>query len=70
MYVTLRPRLDEFLKRLSQMYRLILFTAAKQQYMDEIRELIDPLECYFKLVFSRNHCLKSKKDVLDFNISP
>lgn len=69
MYVTLRPRLDEFLKSLSQIYTLILFTAATEQYADEIRELIDPLECYFKLVLSRNHCLKSKKNVRDVNIS-
>lgn len=47
------------------MHRLIVFTAATQQYLDENRELIDPLDCYFKLEFFRNNCLKSKKNVLD-----
>lgn len=58
MYVTLRPYLNYFLEKMVNLYHIVLFTSATQEYADEVREIIDPDGAYIKAVFSRKHCFE------------
>lgn len=40
------------------LYHIVLFTSATQEYADEVREIIDPDGAYIKAVFSRKHCFE------------
>jgi len=50
-----RPGVAEFLKELSPIYELVLFTASVQEYADWIMGGIDPNN-YFVHRLYRNHC--------------
>ncbi len=41
-YVTKRPFLDKFLKEMSKIYNLIVFTASEKKYADSVLKIIDP----------------------------
>lgn len=49
-----RPLTEEFLKKCSKLYEIIIFTAAVQEYADEILEEIDPDHCISYKLY-RNH---------------
>lgn len=55
-YVKLRPGLMEFLKRLSENYELVLFTASKQVYAEKLISMLDPDKKYIKYRLYRDHC--------------
>lgn len=42
MYVYKRPHLEEFLKKISKLGHVSVFTASVQKYADPIIDLIDP----------------------------
>lgn len=48
---------------MSSHFNLILFTAATQEYANEVRDLIDPTGTIFKHVLSRRHCVNTAKQV-------
>ncbi len=63
MFVTLRPMLQEFLQKVTQHYDVVLFTTALQEYGLEVQELINADGSLIKGVFSREHCVLSKRQV-------
>lgn len=54
-YVCVRPGVAEFLKRLGDIYELILFTASSKFYADQVVDEIDP-ERKIKLRLYRESC--------------
>jgi len=55
-YVKFRPFLDFFLKEVSQVFDLMLFTASQQSYAGKVLGFIDPNFTFFKNVFYRESC--------------
>jgi Dullard-like phosphatase family protein len=53
----LRPGLEHFLKKMSETFELILFTASKKEYADRVLEYIDPGKKYIKHCFYREDCI-------------
>lgn len=54
-YVLKRPHVDEFLKRMGQIYECILFTASLAKYADPVADLLDK-ENIFKARLFRESC--------------
>ena len=55
-HVLKRPNLDYFLKKVSEIYNIIIFTASLSQYASPLIDILDP-ENKFKRLF-RENCLK------------
>lgn len=54
-YVLKRPHVDEFLKRMGQIYECVLFTASLAKYADPVADLLDK-ENIFKARLFRESC--------------
>lgn len=54
--VYIRPYCLEFLRRMSQKYEVVIFTAARQDYADKILDQIDPSRTLFAGRMYRQHC--------------
>jgi CTD small phosphatase-like protein 2 len=52
----LRPFCIEFIKRCSELYELVLFTASLKDYADQLASIIDPLHRWFKYRLFRDSC--------------
>jgi CTD small phosphatase-like protein 2 len=55
--LNIRPGLFTFLKKISEVYEIILFTASKKKYADNILKFLDPERKYFSHVFYRDSCI-------------
>jgi len=49
-YVRKRPHFEEFLKKCSQMFEVIVFTASEKAYADRLLNIIDPNGQYIQYV--------------------
>ncbi|KAJ1969073.1 CTD phosphatase Fcp1 [Dispira parvispora] len=47
-YIKLRPKLRAFLKRVTELYELHIYTMGTRPYAEKVAELIDPQKHYFK----------------------
>lgn len=47
------------LKKLSQVYEIMIFTAAVPEYAHQMRKLIDPNNEYISHIFDRSDCIKT-----------
>ncbi|CAF1179700.1 unnamed protein product [Adineta ricciae] len=54
-YVTKRPHVDEFLRRVGELYECILFTASLAKYADPVADLLDPNQIFHARLF-RESC--------------
>lgn len=54
-YVLKRPHVDEFLKRMGQLFECVLFTASLAKYADPVADLLDPNNI-FKARLFRESC--------------
>ncbi|CAL6094149.1 Nuclear_LIM interactor-interacting factor [Hexamita inflata] len=55
LFIYLRPYLDEFLKQMSELFEICIFTASMQVYCDAVVDKIDLTQlCKYRLY--RNHC--------------
>eukprot|EP00118_Oscarella_pearsei_P002455 m.10627 g.10627 ORF g.10627 m.10627 type:complete len:250 (+) comp22498_c0_seq2:176-925(+) len=55
-YVLKRPYVDEFLKRMNELYECVLFTASLAKYADPVTDLLDKYGC-FQLRLFREACV-------------
>lgn len=53
----IRPHLNKFLKKVSELFDLAIFTASIRTYADKILKIIDPENRYFKFRLYRNSCI-------------
>lgn len=45
-YVLKRPHVDEFLRRMGELYECVLFTASLAKYADPVADLLDKYAAY------------------------
>ncbi|KAF1922059.1 NLI interacting factor-like phosphatase-domain-containing protein [Ampelomyces quisqualis] len=55
-YVHKRPYCDEFLKKVSKWYNLVIFTASVQEYADPVIDWLEVERKYFAGRYYRQHC--------------
>ena len=55
-----RPHLNEFLKTLSQLYEIIIFSAGLEEYVTKMIEKLDPNKRYISKILSRESCIIAK----------
>ncbi|KIV77719.1 hypothetical protein PV11_09501 [Exophiala sideris] len=55
-YVHKRPHCDEFLRKISKWYKLVVFTASVQEYADPVIDWLEQERKYFAGRYYRQHC--------------
>ena len=55
-YVHKRPHCDEFLRKVSKWYKLVIFTASVQEYADPVIDWLETERKYFVARYYRQHC--------------
>jgi len=55
-YVHKRPHCDEFLRRVSRWFNLVVFTASVQEYADPVIDWLESDRKYFSARYYRQHC--------------
>lgn len=55
-YVHKRPHCDDFLRRVSKWYNLVVFTASVQEYADPVIDWLEQERKYFSGRYYRQHC--------------
>lgn len=55
-YVHKRPHCDEFLRRVSKWFNLVVFTASVQEYADPVIDWLEVDRKYFSARYYRQHC--------------
>ncbi|RVX71416.1 hypothetical protein B0A52_04988 [Exophiala mesophila] len=55
-YVHKRPFCDEFLRKVSKWYKLVVFTASVQEYADPVVDWLEVERKYFAARYYRQHC--------------
>ncbi|EXJ83795.1 hypothetical protein A1O1_07422 [Capronia coronata CBS 617.96] len=55
-YVHKRPHCDEFLRKVSKWYKLVVFTASVQEYADPVIDWLEQERKYFVGRYYRQHC--------------
>ncbi|KAJ4520151.1 Nuclear envelope morphology protein 1 [Exophiala dermatitidis] len=55
-YVHKRPHCDEFLRKVSKWYKLVIFTASVQEYADPVIDWLEQERKYFVGRYYRQHC--------------
>lgn len=55
-YVHKRPHCDDFLRKISKWYKLVIFTASVQEYADPVIDWLEQERKYFQARYYRQHC--------------
>lgn len=55
-YVHKRPHCDDFLRKISKWYKLVIFTASVQEYADPVIDWLEQERKYFHARYYRQHC--------------
>lgn len=55
-YVHKRPHCDEFLRKVCQWYKLVVFTASVQEYADPVIDWLEQERKFFQGRYYRQHC--------------
>jgi len=56
--VKFRPFANELIKEMADIYEICIFTAAGEEYANEVVSLLDPERKYIRKVISRKHCIE------------
>lgn len=63
--IKVRPHFSEFIKKVSRLYEVVVFTAAADYYATAIIEYLDPNRQFISEILTRRHCMCTKNG---FNI--
>lgn len=58
-----RPYLQECLKRASELFQVVVFTASHKSYADVVLDIIDPDRTIFDLRLYRDSCIRTPDGV-------
>lgn len=64
-FVYKRPFLEDFLSSLATVFRLGIWSAADDTYVNDIVALIRPQNVHFEIVWGRSRCSKRQDDLFD-----
>ena len=67
-YISERPHLNSFIKTVSQMYRIVIFTASRSRYADKVIDQIDPYGAVSMRLY-RQDCTRSGSTRFAKNLS-
>ena len=56
--IIVRPFAVGLIETLSEYYEIVIFTAASEEYANEVTEILDPDHKYIKKVLTNYHCLR------------
>lgn len=63
-YLNVRPYAEEFLKRTSQRFKLVVYTASESDYASAVCRFLDPSGQLISAIYSRGSCLRTEKGFL------
>jgi RNA polymerase II subunit A small phosphatase-like protein len=63
--VTKRPHVDEFLRRVGELYECVLFTASLAKYADPVSDLLDPNRIFHSRLFRESCTYYNGKYLID-----
>jgi RNA polymerase II subunit A small phosphatase-like protein len=66
-YVTKRPHVDEFLRRVGELYECVLFTASLAKYADPVADLLDPNQIFHSRLFRESCTYYNGNYIKDLN---
>lgn len=66
-YVLKRPHVDEFLKRMGELYECVLFTASLPKYADPVADLLDKWDVFRARLFRESCVFHRGNYVKDLN---
>jgi len=69
MDVNIRPYTKIFIKNMSNLFDLGIFTAAQESYAQEVIKQLDPKGKFIKVLLSRNHCAEIEPNVFVKDLS-
>jgi len=52
----IRKGVESFLKEMSKLFELVVFTSAEREYAKCVVKWLDPMGIYIKRIYSREHC--------------
>lgn len=63
-YLNVRPHTSEFLKRVINHFKLVVFTSSELDYATAVCRHLDPAGQYFSGLYTRDSCLRTEKGFL------
>jgi len=66
-YVTKRPHVDEFLRRVGNLFECVLFTASLAKYADPVADLLDPNQVFQSRLFRESCTLYNGNYIKDLS---
>jgi len=61
--INIRPHVQEFLKEMSQLFEIIIFTASHSCYANVVLNILDPNNEFITYRLFRDHCLQTKEGI-------
>ena len=62
--ISIRPGCQQFLRNMSKLYEIIIFTASHQKYADPIIDYLDPKRDMISYRLFRDNCYETENGVI------